>query len=62
MAAIYRSRVSDLLPELLKELSILDKKDRKFVLKQAVGRIFEDINSELYHNSISRVLEVRLVP
>jgi DNA modification methylase len=53
--------VSDLWPELLKELRILDKRNRKFVLKQAVGRIFEDINSELYHNSISRVLEVRLV-
>jgi len=53
--------VSDLWPELLKELSILDKTDRSFVLKQAVGRIFEDINSELYHNSISSVLEVKLV-
>jgi len=48
--------VSDLWPELLKELSILDKRDCKFVLKQAVGSIFEDINPEVYHNSISRVL------
>jgi 16S rRNA G966 N2-methylase RsmD len=54
--------VSDICPELLKELSVLDKNDRRFVLKQAVGRIFEDINSKLYHNSISRVLEVRLAP
>lgn len=54
--------VSDLWPELLKELWVLDKRDRTFVLKQAVSRIFEDINSNLYHNSISRVLEVRLVP
>jgi hypothetical protein len=53
--------VSDLWPDMLKELSILDKRDRNFVLKQAVGRIFEDINSRLYHNSISRVLEARLV-
>lgn len=53
--------VSNLSPELLKELSFLDKRDRRFVLKQAVGRIFEDINRNLYHNSISRVLEVRLV-
>jgi hypothetical protein len=53
--------VSDLYPELLKELSFLDKRDRSFVLRQAVGRIFEDINSELYHESISRVLEVKLV-
>jgi hypothetical protein len=53
--------VSDLSPELLEELSGLHKNDRKFVLKQAVGRIFEDINSKLYHDSISRVLEVRLI-
>jgi DNA modification methylase len=53
--------VSDLWLGLLKELWILDKTDREFVLKQAVGRIFEDINSQLYHNSISRVLEVRWV-
>jgi hypothetical protein len=30
------------------------------VLKQAVSRIFEDINLELYHNSISRALRVVL--
>jgi hypothetical protein len=29
-------------------LRVLDKRDRSFVLKQAVGRIFEDINSKLY--------------
>jgi hypothetical protein len=53
--------VSDLWPPLLKELRVLDKRDRNFVLKQAVGRIFEDVDSKLYHSSISRVLEVRLV-
>jgi len=53
--------VSDLWPPMLKELRVLDKRDRNFVLKQAVGRIFEDVNSKLYHSSISRVLEVRLV-
>ena len=53
--------LSDLSPKLLKELAILDKKTRDFVLKQAVGRIFEDINAKLYHNSIFRVLNVRSV-
>lgn len=53
--------VSDLSPKLSEELGSLDRNDRKFVLKQAVGRIFEDINCNLYHNSISRVLEVILV-
>jgi hypothetical protein len=43
------------------ELYHLDEKDRKFVLKQAVSRIFEDININLYHDSISANLEVVLV-
>ena len=43
------------------ELSQLDEKDRKFVLKQAVSRIFEDINFNLYHDSISANLKVILV-
>jgi hypothetical protein len=53
--------ISDLSPKLVRELSQLNREDRKFVLKQAVGRIFEDINSGLYHDSVSRVLEVKLV-
>lgn len=53
--------VSDLAPKILKELNDLDTVDRKLVLKQAVARIFEDINCNLYHDSISRVLEVILV-
>lgn len=52
--------LSDLTPKLIKEISDLDNESRSFVLCQAVGRIFEDINSELYHNSISKVLKVRL--
>jgi hypothetical protein len=47
-----------LAPKIIRELYDLDI--RKYVLKEAVGRIFEDIDSELYHNSISRVLEVKL--
>jgi len=42
------------------ELSQLDIKDRKFVLKRAIGKIFEDINFNLYHDSISANLEVVL--
>jgi hypothetical protein len=51
--------LSDLTHELKKELADLDIATRNFVIKQSVGRIFEDINSRLYHNSISRVLEVK---
>ena len=52
--------LSDLSPGLITELYNLDSRDRAFVLKQAVGRIFEDVNFEIYHNSVSRVLKVRL--
>jgi hypothetical protein len=52
--------LSELTPKLIKEISQLDNATRGYVLRQAVGRIFEDINSELYHNSISKVLKVRL--
>jgi hypothetical protein len=51
--------LSDLNAELRKELSSLDKLTRQFVLKQTVGRIFEDINSDLFHKSVSRVLQVK---
>ena len=51
--------LSDLTSELKKELANLDVITRDFVAKQAVGRIFEDIRFDLYHNSISRVLKVR---
>jgi hypothetical protein len=53
--------LSDFSSKLIAKVALLDRQTRKFVIKQAVGRIFEDINSELYHNSISRVLKVRLI-
>jgi len=52
--------LSDMTPRLTDELNALDHSTRKFVLKQAVGRIIEDIDFQLYHNSISKVLEVKL--
>jgi hypothetical protein len=51
--------LSDLTERLRKELSDLDKQTRQYVLKQAVGRIFEDVDFDLFHNSISRVLKVK---
>ncbi len=53
--------MQDLKPSLIRELASLDIEDRNFVLKQAVGHLFEDINSRLYHASISKLLEVELV-
>jgi len=57
----FKISLSHLSPEILFELYQLDEKERKFVLKQAVGRIFEDINFDMYHDSISVNLEVVLV-
>ena len=57
----FKVSLSHLSDEMIYELNQLDKNDRKFVLKQAVGRIFEDINFDLYHDSISANLEVVLV-
>ena len=56
----FKISLSHLSQEMVYELSQLDKKDRKFVLKQAIGQIFEDINFDLYHDSISANLEVVL--
>lgn len=47
-------------PDLIRELHSLDNTDRTFVLRQAVGRIFEDVNFKIYHTSVSRVLKVKL--
>ena len=57
----FKVSLSHLSPEIIYELFQIDDKDRTFVLKQAVSRIFEDINFDLYHNSISANLEVILV-
>jgi hypothetical protein len=59
-APTYIILLRDLTPKIISELYRLDTNDRGYVLKQAVGRIFEDVNSDIYHNSISRVLKVQL--
>lgn len=57
----FRVSLSDLSPKLVKELGQIVKGDRDFILKQAVSRIFEDINVKLYHESISKYLKIRMV-
>ena len=51
----------DLSLESLKALSQLHLDEREYVAKQAIGRIFEDINSDIYHNSISSILKVKFI-
>ena len=56
----YIIQFSHLTSRLQTELDQLHDIDRTYVLKQAVSRIFEDINLGIYHNSVSRVLRVVL--
>jgi hypothetical protein len=60
-APLFKVKIDHLSSDIIYELSQLGSKDRKFVLKQAVSRIFEDINFDLYHNSVSANLEIILV-
>jgi hypothetical protein len=55
---------SDLSTEVIKELSVrADNPDAMgYILKQAVGRIFENLDFNLYHLSIARSLKVRVEP
>ena len=57
----FKVKLGHLSHDLIYELAQLNDQYRKFVLKQAVSRIFEDINFDLYHDSISNRLEVELI-
>jgi hypothetical protein len=54
--------MTDLTTRIISELKTLDRDGSQYVLKQAVGRIFENINFRQYHLSIARKLEVVLKP
>lgn len=53
--------ISDLTPELKAELEqlITPPENLRYVLTQAVGRVFENLDFEYYHLSIARNLSVR---
>ena len=53
--------LQDLSLDSIKALLLLVPEERKYVLKQAVGRIFEDINFKMYHDSILSVLKVKFI-
>ena len=57
----FKIKLSHLPHDIIYELAQYNDQDRKFVLKQSVSRIFEDINYDIYHDSISERLEVELV-
>jgi hypothetical protein len=54
----------DLSPKVIQELEerIDNPQTFSYILKQAVGRIFENIDFVYYHQSIARNLKVRLEP
>jgi hypothetical protein len=58
----FMVNMSDLATKIVAELRAFDKEDSQYVLKQAVGRIFENIEFRQYHLSIARNLEVVLKP
>ena len=58
--------ISDLTPAVRKEIeNVADNHNHKtlrYILTQAVGRIFENLDFEYYHLSVARNLRVRLEP
>ena len=60
-APAFKVNIDHLPSEIIYELSQIDHKARKYVLKQAMARIFEEINFDLYHDSVSANLKVILV-
>lgn len=53
---------SDLSPKVIEELGVRADNPQAFgyILKQAVGRIFEEMDYDYYHQSVARCLKVRL--
>ena len=54
--------LSDLNPKIKQALNELEYETKNFVINQAIGRIFENINPRLYHLSIARRLRWKLDP
>ncbi len=53
--------LNDLSLEALKGLLQFTPEEREYIAKQAYGRIFEEINYDIYHNSIAPVLKVKFI-
>jgi len=52
--------ISDLTPRIYCELKSLDKHSAQYVLKEAVKRIFQNIDFKFYHEHIEDNLEIVL--
>jgi hypothetical protein len=53
---------SDLDPRVIKELQGCTDRGFQYALRQAVGRVFENIDFEYYQLSVARFLKVRIEP
>jgi DNA replicative helicase MCM subunit Mcm2 (Cdc46/Mcm family) len=53
--------LKDLSLESLKALSQLEQVEREYIAKQSYGKIFEDVNSNIYRNSISSIFKVKFI-
>ena len=60
-APFFKVNIHHLPSEIIYELSQLDQRNEKLCLKTSCFSIFEDINFDLYHDSVSANLEVILV-
>ena len=56
--------ICDLTPQVIKEIESISAyhETLQYVLTQAVGRVFENLDFEYYHLSIARNLKVRFEP
>jgi hypothetical protein len=60
-APVFIINISDLPERILKELKLVKESGaRAYILTQAVGRIFENLDFKCYHSSIARNLRVGL--
>ena len=58
---VFVISISDLTPEIKNEIVAIDSEDTlTYALKQAVGRIFENLDFDYYHLSIAKNLKVKL--
>jgi hypothetical protein len=61
---IFEIKISDLSKQVKKELDARwdNRKIIDYILKEAVGRIFENIEERYFLLSVKRLLQVRLIP
>jgi len=60
----FEIKISDINPDVKKELDVRwgNRKIIDYILREAVGRIFENIDERYFQLSVKRLLQVRLIP